>query len=181
MSEAIEAGIFNDLGSGSNVDICVIEKGRTDYLRNHVKPNERGVKEQSYKFPKGTTGEFVDRIWERINIQLTDFLFDSNLEGIHKKLCGRCRRRCNGYVLNKVLFLVTINSIHLLTREIYDKVLREIWCCCEHQNCDGWILRKLLYYIVCIAVFCVGFCWLKLLPKAGFDVGKGILWKGLNA
>jgi 20S proteasome subunit beta 2 len=62
VSEAIEAGIFNDLGSGSNVDICVIEKGGTNYLRNHVKPNERGLKEQSYKFPRGTTGEFMDRI-----------------------------------------------------------------------------------------------------------------------
>jgi 20S proteasome subunit beta 2 len=62
VSEAIEAGIFNDLGSGSNVDICVIEKSGTDYLRNHVRPNERGLKEQSYRFPRGTTGEFVDRI-----------------------------------------------------------------------------------------------------------------------
>ena len=26
MSDAIRAGIFNDLGSGSNVDVCVITK-----------------------------------------------------------------------------------------------------------------------------------------------------------
>ncbi|GAB5590969.1 proteasome core particle subunit beta 2 [Umbelopsis nana] len=55
VSEAIEAGIFNDLGSGSNVDVCVIEKDSTDYLRNHVRPNERGIKEQSYRYPRGTT------------------------------------------------------------------------------------------------------------------------------
>lgn len=53
--EAIEAGIFNDLGSGSNVDVCVITKDDTDYLRNYARPNERGVKEQSYRFPRGTT------------------------------------------------------------------------------------------------------------------------------
>lgn len=53
--EAIEAGIFNDLGSGSNVDVCVITKDETDYLRNYARPNERGVKEQSYRFPRGTT------------------------------------------------------------------------------------------------------------------------------
>jgi 20S proteasome subunit beta 2 len=58
VSEAIEAGIFNDLGSGSNVDVCVIEENSTDYLRNHVRPNERGIKEQSYRYPRGTTGEF---------------------------------------------------------------------------------------------------------------------------
>jgi 20S proteasome subunit beta 2 len=54
---AIESGIFNDLGSGSNVDICVLEKGKCDVLRNHAKPNERGQKEQSYRFARGTTGK----------------------------------------------------------------------------------------------------------------------------
>ncbi|KAM6573684.1 hypothetical protein CsatA_017764 [Cannabis sativa] len=39
VSEAICSGIFNDLGSGSNVDICVITKGHTEYLRNHLMPN----------------------------------------------------------------------------------------------------------------------------------------------
>jgi 20S proteasome subunit beta 2 len=52
---AIEAGIFNDLGSGSNVDVCVITKDNVEYLRNYGKPNERGLKEQSYKYPRGTT------------------------------------------------------------------------------------------------------------------------------
>lgn len=55
-SEAIKAGIFNDLGSGSNVDVCVIEKDKpTKLLRNYMKPNERGQKERNYKFPRGTT------------------------------------------------------------------------------------------------------------------------------
>ncbi|RKP25035.1 nucleophile aminohydrolase, partial [Syncephalis pseudoplumigaleata] len=53
--EAIESGIFNDLGSGSNVDICVIEKGKHEMLRNYARPNERGQKERSYRFVRGTT------------------------------------------------------------------------------------------------------------------------------
>ncbi|CAL5338246.1 unnamed protein product [Camellia sinensis] len=37
--EAICSGIFHDLGSGSKVDVCVITKGHTEYLRNHQLPN----------------------------------------------------------------------------------------------------------------------------------------------
>lgn len=55
VSAAIKSGIFNDLGSGSNVDVCVIEKEKTDMYRNLHMPNERAVKEQKYLFPKGTT------------------------------------------------------------------------------------------------------------------------------
>lgn len=33
MRDAIAGGIFNDLGSGSNVDVCVIRKDSVDYLR----------------------------------------------------------------------------------------------------------------------------------------------------
>lgn len=55
VKDAIEAGIFNDLGSGSNVDVTVITKGNVEYLRNFRKPNERGIKERSYKYPRGTT------------------------------------------------------------------------------------------------------------------------------
>ena len=31
---AIEAGVLNDLGSGSNIDVCVIRKDRTTYTRS---------------------------------------------------------------------------------------------------------------------------------------------------
>lgn len=53
---AIEAGIFNDLGSGSNVDVCIIKKDSVDYRRNFVKPNERKYnRKRGYNFPKGST------------------------------------------------------------------------------------------------------------------------------
>ncbi|THG98474.1 hypothetical protein EW026_g3714 [Hermanssonia centrifuga] len=55
VTAAISAGIFNDLGSGSNVDACVITANHTEMLRNFVKPNERVQKERSYTFRRGTT------------------------------------------------------------------------------------------------------------------------------
>ncbi|KAF9650367.1 20S proteasome subunit [Thelephora ganbajun] len=55
VNAAISAGIFNDLGSGSNVDACVITATKTDMLRNFVKPNERVTKERTYGFRRGTT------------------------------------------------------------------------------------------------------------------------------
>jgi hypothetical protein len=38
VAEAISAGIFNDLGSGSNVDVCIITKDNTEMLRNYETP-----------------------------------------------------------------------------------------------------------------------------------------------
>ena len=55
VTAAISAGIFNDLGSGSNVDACVITADKTEMLRNYVKPNERVEKERHYTFRRGTT------------------------------------------------------------------------------------------------------------------------------
>ncbi|KAH7886645.1 nucleophile aminohydrolase [Phlebopus sp. FC_14] len=55
VTNAISAGIFNDLGSGSNVDACVITATGTEMLRNFVKPNERVEKERKYGFRRGTT------------------------------------------------------------------------------------------------------------------------------
>ncbi|CAF2005584.1 hypothetical protein HID58_076803 [Brassica napus] len=55
VAEAICSGIFNDLGSGSNVDICVITKGNKEYLRNYMEPNPRTyVSSKGYSFTKKT-------------------------------------------------------------------------------------------------------------------------------
>lgn len=51
--DAILAGIFNDLGSGSNVDVCVITKGNIEFMRNHLTPNPKTfVNPKGYTFPK---------------------------------------------------------------------------------------------------------------------------------
>ncbi|KAK4686281.1 20S proteasome subunit beta 2, partial [Tremellales sp. Uapishka_1] len=55
VSRAIRSGIFNDLGSGSNVDVSVITKAGTETMRNYEMPNERGIKSRNYKFRRGTT------------------------------------------------------------------------------------------------------------------------------
>ena len=64
MAEAIESGIFNDLGSGSNVDVTVLTKGNVEVLRNYRTPNERPPKEASYKYPRGTTGKWTELVVE---------------------------------------------------------------------------------------------------------------------
>lgn len=48
--DAIAAGVFNDLGSGSNIDLCVIKKGSVDYLRGYEYANLRGVRSVSISF-----------------------------------------------------------------------------------------------------------------------------------
>jgi len=38
---AIEAGIYHDEGSGSNVDVCVIKRGKTQMFRNLKTDNKK--------------------------------------------------------------------------------------------------------------------------------------------
>ena len=61
-SDAIMAGIFNDLGSGSNVDVAVITAEKTTLKRNYIRPNERTQKLKSYKFARGTTNVLNQKI-----------------------------------------------------------------------------------------------------------------------
>jgi 20S proteasome subunit beta 2 len=54
--DAICSGIFNDLGSGGNVDIVVITKEGVQILRNYDKPNPRKYRRgKPYAFELGTT------------------------------------------------------------------------------------------------------------------------------
>ncbi|XP_040014202.1 proteasome subunit beta type-10 [Xiphias gladius] len=53
--DAIAAGIFCDLGSGSNVDLCVITEAGVEYLRAYDKPAIAGKREGKYRYKPGTT------------------------------------------------------------------------------------------------------------------------------
>ncbi|XP_017040476.1 proteasome subunit beta type-7 [Drosophila ficusphila] len=53
--DAIASGVFNDLGSGSNIDLCVIRKGSVEYLRNYELANKKGERQLDYRFKHGTT------------------------------------------------------------------------------------------------------------------------------
>jgi 20S proteasome subunit beta 2 len=51
--KAIEAGVYFDLGSGSNVDVVIIKKGKTEYLRNIKSDNHKMFsKPGGYQFKK---------------------------------------------------------------------------------------------------------------------------------
>lgn len=71
-ADAIEAGIWNDLGSGSNVDVCVMEVGKdAQLLRNYLTPNVRSAKARSYKFPRGTTAVIRQSVREFVDVEET--------------------------------------------------------------------------------------------------------------
>jgi len=58
VAQAIQSGIFNDLGSGSNVDLCIIRKDseKVAYYHNYLQCNPRLYKRPtSYQFQRGTT------------------------------------------------------------------------------------------------------------------------------
>lgn len=67
--DAIAAGIFNDLGSGSNVDLCVIRKGSVDFLRTYEEANKKGQRQGNYRFPKGTTAVLSTKT---MNLDITE-------------------------------------------------------------------------------------------------------------
>jgi 20S proteasome subunit beta 2 len=55
VDRAIASGVFNDLGSGGNIDLMVINKEGFKNLRNYKTPNERVYPRRDYIFPRGST------------------------------------------------------------------------------------------------------------------------------
>lgn len=71
VKDAIEAGIFHDLGSGSNVDIYVIKRGICERKEDYRVYNKKVFSQSdSYKFPKGSVPvlEEVKHIWRNIEV-----------------------------------------------------------------------------------------------------------------
>jgi 20S proteasome subunit beta 2 len=56
VAKAVAAGVFNDLGSGSNIDVTIITREKTEVRRNFITPNERKHPPAVYYYPPGTTG-----------------------------------------------------------------------------------------------------------------------------
>ena len=57
VADAIRAGIFNDLGSGSNVDLtAILLDGSVKVMRNFDKPNPKPPLNLDYSYKRGTTG-----------------------------------------------------------------------------------------------------------------------------
>ena len=53
--DAIAAGVFNDLGSGSNIDLCVITKSGVNHYRPYEVANLKGERQGDYSVPSGAT------------------------------------------------------------------------------------------------------------------------------
>ncbi|XP_001626200.2 proteasome subunit beta type-7 [Nematostella vectensis] len=60
--DGIAAGIFNDLGSGSNVDLCVITKDGVDYIRPYDVANLKGERQGRYTYKRGTTAVLTKKV-----------------------------------------------------------------------------------------------------------------------
>lgn len=61
--DAIAAGIFNDLGSGSNVDLCVIRNtGPAQYLRTYEEANVKVTIGRNKQFMPSLNNLFINLI-----------------------------------------------------------------------------------------------------------------------
>jgi 20S proteasome subunit beta 2 len=68
---AIEAGIFNDLGSGSNVDIFVVKREGCKKMESYRVYNQKVFSNSNnYTFTYGTTPilESIDYKWSKIEV-----------------------------------------------------------------------------------------------------------------
>ncbi|EER30444.1 proteasome component PUP1 precursor [Candida tropicalis MYA-3404] len=78
-SDAILAGVWNDLGSGSNVDVCVMEVGKdAELMRTYITPNVRIQKCKDYKFPIGTTAVLNKSVYDICDVEESVVTFDDN-------------------------------------------------------------------------------------------------------
>jgi 20S proteasome subunit beta 2 len=64
VTRAIRSGVYNDLGSGSNVDICVITKDGVDYKRNYQYLQEKTYQRQyPQHIASGTTSSVRQKVY----------------------------------------------------------------------------------------------------------------------
>ncbi len=75
VKDAIEAGIFHDLGSGSNVDINIVRRTGCEKKESYRVYNQKTFSQpENYTFPKGTStvlrGGELEYRWK--NIQITE-------------------------------------------------------------------------------------------------------------
>lgn len=72
VADAITAGIRNDLGSGSNVDVCVIKKNSAEKIRSYREIAVSGQKQMDlYVCKRGTTG-VISTIVKKIDVDVIE-------------------------------------------------------------------------------------------------------------
>ena len=58
VARAIRSGVMNDLGSGSNIDVCVITKDNVEYLRNYeYLQTKTYTRKFPVRYPPGTASK----------------------------------------------------------------------------------------------------------------------------
>ena len=62
MRNAICGGIFNDLMSGSHVDLCVITRENAEMIRPFEVAHVKGERQGSYRYPRGCTATLSTRV-----------------------------------------------------------------------------------------------------------------------
>ncbi|XP_024115479.1 proteasome 20S subunit beta 13a [Oryzias melastigma] len=60
--DSIHAGIMSDLGSGNNIDICVITKQGVDYIRPFQESEYKDTRKPKYKYRPGTTPVLTKKV-----------------------------------------------------------------------------------------------------------------------
>lgn len=145
VADAIKSGIFNDLGSGSNVDVAVITKDNTEVFRGFEKPNQRGQREDRYQYKRGTTRVLGK---EQIHKFMTvETLYDNPLAQVALvansfQTCGNSRRRRHGC---RCMILVE-DTLHSLTNHHVNALVHVSFVCygrsishvlCNSESNDG--------------------------------------------
>ena len=73
VSKAIEAGIYHDLGSGSNLDVCIIKKGKVEMMRNLKHDNFKMFsKPNGYTFRKDRV-QVLEEYHHKLDVSKGDF------------------------------------------------------------------------------------------------------------
>ncbi|KAK4304713.1 hypothetical protein Pmani_023357 [Petrolisthes manimaculis] len=60
--DAIAGGVFNDLGSGSNIDLCIITKDGANMLRPYDVANVKGQRVGKYEYQRGVTEVLTKKV-----------------------------------------------------------------------------------------------------------------------
>ena len=61
MRNTIAAGIFNDLMSGSHVDLCIITREKSEIIRPYDIANVKGERQGSYRYARGSSAVLSTR------------------------------------------------------------------------------------------------------------------------
>lgn len=99
--DAIAAGIINDMGSGSNVDLAIIKPNDSiEVLRPYEILVPSGEKKRDYTFPKGTTAILDTKVFkiDTIVTPIVEARMQAKTTNVAKKLILNANAKCVCYI-----------------------------------------------------------------------------------